>query len=102
MKMPQDFIDAITVAIREVNPNAGALISGSMTLGTDFDKWLGPDATMKYGFGEIPADDQAAFEAKFNEKREELKAAVIASAVEAEKQIMRGEPSHTFDDSHPS
>ena len=91
MKMPQDFIDAINAAVREVNPNAGTMLSGSMTLGSDFDEWLGPGAIMKYGFGPMPPEDVAAFEAKFAEKRDELKAALVASSVEIEKRRMAGD-----------
>ena len=100
MKMPQDFVDAANAAVLAVNPNANTMISGSMTLGADFDEWLGPQAIMKYGFGEIPAEDQAAFEAKFAEKRDELKAAIVASSVEVEKRRMAGELEYSFDDSH--
>jgi hypothetical protein len=89
--MPQDFVDAINAAVREINPNAGIMVDGSMTLGSDFDEWLGPQALKKYGFGPMPADAIAAFEAKFEEKRAELKEAVVASAIEVEKKIMRGE-----------
>lgn len=90
MKMPQDFVDAINVAVREVNPDAGMMISGSMTLGEDFDEWLGPQALMKYGFGGLPPEAVTAFEAKFAEKREELKASLVASAIEIEKKRMAG------------
>lgn len=88
--MPQDFVDAINVAVREINPDAGVMISGSMTLGSDFDEWFGPGALMKYGFEEPPPEIVAAFEAKFAEKRDEMKASVINSAVEIEKKRMAG------------
>lgn len=91
MRMPQDFVDAINAAVREVNSDSGHMVSGSMTLGSDFDEWLGPDAMRKYGFGPMPPEAMAAFEAKFNERREELKAALIASAIEIEQRRMRGE-----------
>ena len=94
MLMPQDFVDAVNAAVREVNPNAGKMKSGSMTLGTDFDEWLGPKAMMKYGFGPMPPEDAAAFEAKFAEKRDELKSSIVASAVEIEKKRLAG----TLDD----
>jgi len=89
MRMPQDFVDAINAAVREVNPDAGTMTRGSMTLGSDFDEWLGPDAIMKYGF-EMPPEAQAAFEAKFAERRDELKASVVASSVEVEKKRLAG------------
>lgn len=91
MKMPQDFVDAINAAVREVNPEAGVMSSGSMTLGSDFDEWFGPQAIMKYGIDGLPPAALAAFEAKFNEKREELKAAVAAAAAVVEKRRMAGE-----------
>ena len=90
MKMPQDFVDAINAAVLEVNPNAGQMISGRMTLGSDFDEWVGPEAMNKYGFNPIPSEDVAAFEAKFNERRDELKAMLVASAVDIEKRRMAG------------
>jgi hypothetical protein len=83
--MPQDFVDAINAAVKAVNPDAGTMTSGSMTLGTDFDEWLGPEAMMKYGLGPHPPEFIAAFEAKFAEKRGELLASLIASSVEIEK-----------------
>jgi hypothetical protein len=89
MRMPQDFVDAINTAVKVVNPEAGHRTSGSMTLGTDFDEWLGPEAMLKYGFGPIPAEAVAAFNAKFAEKRDELKAAVVASSVEVERRRMK-------------
>lgn len=90
MRMPQDFVVAINAAVREVNPDAGMMISGSMTLGEDFDEWLGPEAFRKYGFGPLPPEAVAAFEIKFAEKREDLKASVVASAVEIEKKRLAG------------
>lgn len=90
MRMPQDFVDAINAAVREVNPNAGTMTRGSMTLGTDFDEWLGPGAIMKYGFDPMPPEVEAAFVAKFNERRDELRASLVASAVEIEKRRMAG------------
>lgn len=95
--MPQDFVDAINAAVREVNPDAGEIISGSMTLGSDFDEWVGPDALKKYGLGPLPPEALAAFEAKFNETRDELKASLVASSVEIEKRRMAG----TLDDGPP-
>lgn len=100
MKMPQDFLDAITAARREVNPNASATTSGSFTLGSDFDEWLGPGSLTKYGLGPFPADFMAGFEAKFEERREEIKAALVASAVDVERRIMAGEAPFDFDDSN--
>lgn len=100
MRMPQDFVDAINAAMHEVNQNAGTMTSGSMTLGSDFDEWLGPRAIMKYGLGPMPAADLAAFEAKFAEKRDELKASIVASSVEVEKKRMAGELEYSFDDSY--
>ena len=88
--MPQDFVDAINAAVREVNPNAGTMVRGSITLGEDFDEWLGPEAFRKYGFGSLPPEAVAAFEAKFAEKRDELKAALIVSAIAIEKKRMAG------------
>ena len=90
MRMPQDFVDAINTAVREVNPDAGTMTSGSMTLGTDFDEWLGPQAIMKYGFDPMPPEVEAAFVAKFNERRAELKASLVASAVDVERRRMAG------------
>lgn len=90
MKMPQDFVDAINKAVHEVNPEAGVMTCGSMTLGSDFDEWLGPEALMKYGFGPMPAEAVAAFNAKFAEVREELKSQLVASAVDIEKRRMAG------------
>lgn len=99
--MPQDFVDAINAAVLEVNPDAGRMTYGSMTLGTDFDEWLGPEAIMKYGFGPMPPDAVAAFEAKFAERRDELKASCIALAVEVEKRRLAGDlGSLTFGDSN--
>lgn len=101
MKMPQDFVNAINEAVRKVNPDAGIMVSGSMTLGSEFDEWLGPKAIMKYGFDPMPQADVAAFEAKFNERRDELKSALVASAVEVEKQQMAGTlVDFSFDDSN--
>ncbi len=98
MRMPQDFIDAINAAVREVNPDAKhTTTSGSMTLGSDFDEWLGPGAMMKYGLDPMPPEAMAAFEAKFNEKREEIKSSLVASAVEIEKKRMAG----TLEDDPP-
>lgn len=90
MKMPQDFLDTINAAVREINPNAGTVINGSMTLGSDFDEWLGPESFKKYGFGPLPPEIVAAFEAKFAEKRDQLKSSIVASAVEVEKKRMAG------------
>lgn len=90
MRMPQDFVDAINAAVRGVNPNAGTMSYGSMTLGSEFDEWLGPEALIKYGFEPLPVEATAAFEAKFAEKRGELKSSLIASAVEREKKRMAG------------
>lgn len=98
--MPQDFADAINAAVSEINPNAGRMTYGSMTLGTDFDEWLGLEAMMKYGLGPLPAEAVAAFDAKFAEKRDELKASVVASSIEVEKRRMAGELEYSFDDSH--
>lgn len=90
MRMPQDFVDAINAAVREVNPNAGTMTYGSMTLGADFDEWLGPEAMLKYGFGPLPIEALKAFNAKFAEKRAELKNALVQSAAETEKKRMAG------------
>lgn len=91
MRMPLDFIAAINAAVKEVNPNAGTMVSGSMTLGSDFDEWLGPGAIMKYGFEHpMPPEAEAAFQAKFAEKRAAIRAALVASAVEIEKKRMAG------------
>lgn len=90
MRMPQDFVDAINAAVHEINPNARTMTSGSMTLGSDFDEWFGPQALLKYGLDDVPAQVQASFEAKFAEKREEIKAALVASSVEVEKRRMAG------------
>ncbi len=101
MRMPQDFVDAINAAVREINPDAGAMVRGSMTLGSDFDEWLGPGAMQKYGFGPLPPEAVAAFEAKFAERRDELKAQVVASAVDVEKKRMAGTlEDFSFNDSH--
>jgi hypothetical protein len=90
MKMPPDFVEAINLAVREVNPDAATMVSGSMTLGSDFDEWLGPGAMMKYGLDPMPPEVMAAFTAKFNEKRGEILATLVASAVEVEKMRMAG------------
>lgn len=90
MRMPQDFVDAINAAVSEINPNAGRMTHGSMTLGSDFDEWLGVEAMLKYGLGPMPAEAVSAFEAKFAEHREELKASLVASAVEVEKKRLAG------------
>lgn len=100
MKMPQDFVDAINAAVREVNPDAGIMTSGSMTLGSDFDEWMGLTALKKYGMGPLPPEAVAAFEAKFAERRDELKASLVASSIEIEKRRMAGDSgSVTFNDS---
>ena len=98
MRMPKDFVDAINAAVREVNPNAGTMTHGSMTLGSDFDEWLGLEAIKKYGFGPMPPDAEAAFWAAFNERRDELKASLVTSAVEVEKRRMAGEASMSFNE----
>lgn len=90
MKMPQDFVDAINAAVKEINPNAGTMTYGSMTLGSDFDEWLGIDALMKYALGPVPPEVEAAFQKKFEEHREEIKASIVASAVDVEKRRMAG------------
>lgn len=90
MRMPQDFVDAINAAVREVNPDAGTMTHGSMTLGTDFDEWCGIEAIRKYGFDPMPPEATAAFEAKFNERRAELKASLVASAIDVERRRMAG------------
>lgn len=101
MRMPQDFVDAINAAVREVNPDAGVMINGSMTLGPDFDEWFGPEAFRKYCFGPLPPEVVAAFEAKFEEKREELKSSIVASSVEIEKKRLAGTlEDFSFNDSH--
>jgi hypothetical protein len=100
MRMPQDFVDAINAAVREINPNAGTMTHGSMTLGSDFDEWVGPQAIKKWGFGPMPPEAVAEFEAKFNERRAELKASVVASSVEVEKRRMAGEEPFSFNDSN--
>src|ERR1035437_4124434 len=86
MNMPQDFIDAINAAVREVDPEAGQITSGSMTLGSDFDEWLGPGSILKYGWDGLSDEAVAAFTAKFEEKRTEVKANVVAAAVQVAKQ----------------
>lgn len=88
--MPQDFVDAINTAVREVNPDAGTMTYGSMTLGSEFDEWLGPQAIMKYGLDPLPPDAIAAFEAKFAKYRDEIKKSLIASAVDIEKRRLSG------------
>lgn len=93
MRMPQDFVEAINAAVQEVNPNAGRMTHGSMTLGSDFDEWCGLEAIRKYGFEPMPPEATAAFEAKFAERRDEIKASLVASAVEIEKRRMAGIPS---------
>jgi hypothetical protein len=99
--MPQDFVDAVNAAVLGVNPDAGMMVSGSMTLGTDFDEWLGPKAMMKYGLDPLPPEVAAAFDAKFAEKREALKASVVATAVETEKKRMAGTlEDFSFNDSY--
>jgi hypothetical protein len=99
--MPQDFVDAINEAVKAVNPDAGRMIHGSMTLGSNFDRWLGPEAMMKWKLDPLPPEETKAFEAKFNEHRDELKRQVVASAVEVELQRMAGRlENFTFDDSN--
>ncbi len=100
MRMPEDFVDAINVAVREINPNAWTMTSGHMTLGSDFDEWLGPEALQKYGLGPLPSEALAAFNAKFAEHREALKASCVSSAVEAEKARMAGAKPYSFNDSY--
>lgn len=101
MRMPQDFIDAVNAAVREINPDAGTMVRGSMTLGSDFDEWLGPGAMMKYGLDPVPPEVTEAFEAKFAEKRDELKSSIVASAVEVEKKRLAGTlESFDFNDSY--
>lgn len=90
MRMPQDFVDAINDAVRAVNPNAGTMVSGSMTLGHEFDEWLGPNALMKYGLDPLPPEAQAAFNAKFAERRDALKASIVSTAVETARQRVAG------------
>jgi hypothetical protein len=89
MRMPQDFVDAINVAIREVNPGARTMLSGSMTLGSEFNEWCGPRAALKYGLGPMPPADLAAFEAKFAEHRDALKTSLVANAVHIERERMK-------------
>lgn len=98
MRMPQDFVDAINAAVREVNPDAGTMTYGSMTLGADFDEWLGPEAILKYGFDPMPPEAVAAFEAKFAEHREELKASLVAASVDVEKRRLAGTLEDVFCD----
>src|ERR1039458_4750777 len=81
MNMPQDFIDAINAAVREIEPSY-TMTSGAMTLGSDFDEWLEPGSLLKYGFDPLPDEAVAAFTAKFEEKRAEVKANVVAAAVQ--------------------
>ena len=101
MLMPQDFVDAINAAVIGINPEARRITSGSMTLGTDFDEWFGPEAMIKYGLNAPPAEVIDAFNAKFAEKRDELKASLVASAVEVEKQRMAGTlEDFSFNDSY--
>lgn len=90
MRMPQDFVDAVNAAVKEINPDAGTMVRGSMTLGSDFDEWLGPEAMLKYGLGPLPVEAQQAFESKFAELRQALKANIVASAIEVEKKRMAG------------
>lgn len=92
MRMPPDFIEALNRAVKEVNPNAGEMTSGSFTLGEDFDEWFGPEAMRKYGFGPYPDDFIASFEAKFAGKREEIKRALVEASVEVEKRNMAKAP----------
>jgi hypothetical protein len=89
MRMPQDFVDAVNNAVHDVNPNAGMMVSGSITLGHDFDEWVGPQAMAKYGIGPLPPEALRAFAAKFDEHREALKEAIVSSAVRAEAERMK-------------
>lgn len=99
--MPQDFVDAINAAVQAINPEAEEMVSGSMTLGADFNEWLGPEAFKKYGFEPLPPEAVTGFEAKFAEKRDELKASIVASSVEIEKKRLAGTlESLDFDASH--
>lgn len=86
MRMPADFVDDINKAVEAVDPDAGTMTSGSFTLGSDFDEFFGPEAMLKYGLGPVPADVQAKFEKLFAEKREAIKASIIANSVERAKQ----------------
>lgn len=112
MKMPQDFVDAINVAVKEVNPNAGVMTSGSFTLGTDFDDILYSEDAMILPLQILTLNDrlkngedvkaeliekleamaviEKRFAERFAEKRDELKKAMVDSCVETEKQKMAG------------
>lgn len=90
MKMPQDFVDAINEAVKAVNPDAGTMMHGSFTLGSDFDEFFGPDAMMKRGFGEPDPEEEARFNAKIEERRDTIKTALVNSSVEIEKRRMAG------------
>lgn len=90
MDMPQDFIEAINRATQDVNPQARVIVRGSITLGHEFDEWFGPEGIEKYGFGPLPPEALAAFAAKFAERREAIKAAVVTWAVDTERRRMAG------------
>lgn len=101
MKMPQDFVDAINEAVKAVNPDAGTMVSGSFTLGSDFDEWLGPQAMLKYGLDPMPQEEIDRFNVLFEQKRQVLKDQIVASTVEVAKKRLAGtlEP-FSFNDSH--
>lgn len=90
MIMPQDFIDAINQAVKAISPNAGTMTSGSFTLGSEFDEFVGPEALAKFGVEPLDQETQKRFWAKWTEKREEIKAALVESAVEVERKRMAG------------
>lgn len=98
--MPQEFVDAINKAVKEANPNAMQMVRGSMTLGSDFDEWLGPESMLKYGFGPMPDEVVKAFQDKFEETKPKLLEQLVKSAVEIEKQRMAGTlKNHSLGDS---
>lgn len=83
MRMPQDFVDAVNEAVKALNPDAGEMISGSFTLGSDFDKYMLP-----YHYDQEV--DVEGFNRLWEEKRESIKQALVETAVEVERKRMAG------------
>ncbi len=63
--------------LQQAADDVGVIAETVETLGTEFDEWLGLPAIKRYGFGPLPADAEAAFQAKFAEKRAEIKASQL-------------------------
>lgn len=76
MKMPPDFIEAINKAKKSVNPNAGTIISGSFTLGSELEP--------------LSKEEMKKFNELFESRREEIKSKLVESAIRAEKELING------------